>query len=57
MKSHGGLSTSRSCAIAKYFWMVASSVASDSVFIASSNLSSFHCSKFEPVGEELAAAK
>src|SRR3954464_8476825 len=57
MKSQGGLSTSRSCAIAKYFWMVASSVASDRVFITSSNLSSLHCSQFEPVGEELATAK
>src|SRR6186713_1006000 len=57
MNSQGGLSTSRSCATAKYFWMVASSVASDNVFITSSNLSSFHCSQFEPVGEELAKAK
>jgi hypothetical protein len=57
MKSQGGLSTIRSCAIAKYFWMVGPSVASDSVFIASSNSSSFHCSQFEPIGEELAKAK
>ena len=35
----------------------ASSVASANVASAVSNLSSFHCSKFEPLGEKLAAAK
>lgn len=57
MKSHGGLSTSRSCASLKDFRIAASSVASASVLRAVSNFSSFYCWKLEPVGEELAAAK